>query len=172
MRRLYTSPDSTPRTGGAVYTIQAVIEDIPENNGLYARYGVRGIPHFVLISPEGKVVDSWSGYAKGWLKLKIKGSMAPKQPMRMPIANIPKIKGLEAPQPADAYRMERRSQTGASSAEENRKNGGADHLSGGVDRLGYGTSRACTVYSKLLDSVGQSDFFDVGQGGELSASAQ
>ena len=52
------------------------------------------------------------------------------------------------------------------------KSGGADHLSGGVDRLGYGTSRACTVYSKLLDSVGQSDFFDVGQGGELSASAQ
>lgn len=29
MRRLYTSPDSTPRTGGTVYTIQAVIEDIP-----------------------------------------------------------------------------------------------------------------------------------------------
>lgn len=38
--------------------------DLEENNGLYARYGVRGIPHFVLISPEGKVVDSWSGYAK------------------------------------------------------------------------------------------------------------
>lgn len=57
--------------------------DLEENNGLYARYGVRGIPHFVLISPEGKVVDSWSGYAKGWLKLKIKGSMAPKQPMRI-----------------------------------------------------------------------------------------
>lgn len=35
------------------------------------------------IAPEGKVVDSWSGYAKGWLKLKIKGSMAPKQPMRI-----------------------------------------------------------------------------------------
>lgn len=57
--------------------------DLEENNGLYARYGVRGIPHFVLISPEGKVVDSWSGYAKGWLKLKIKGSMASKQPMRI-----------------------------------------------------------------------------------------
>ena len=35
------------------------------------------------IAPEGKVVESWSGYAKGWLKLKIKGSMAPKQPMRI-----------------------------------------------------------------------------------------
>lgn len=34
MRRLYTSPDSTPRTGGTVYTIQAVIEDIPENNSI------------------------------------------------------------------------------------------------------------------------------------------
>ena len=41
-----------------------------------------------------------------------------------------------------------------------------------MPHIGYGTSRACTVYSKLLDSVGQSDFFDVGQGGELSASAQ
>lgn len=57
--------------------------DLEESNGLYARYGVRGIPHFVLISPEGKVVDSWSGYGKGLLKLKIKGSMAPKQPMRI-----------------------------------------------------------------------------------------
>lgn len=34
MRRLYTSPDSTPPTGGTVYTIQAVIEDIPENNSI------------------------------------------------------------------------------------------------------------------------------------------
>lgn len=33
-RRLSTSPDSTPRTGGTVYTIQAVIEDIPENNSM------------------------------------------------------------------------------------------------------------------------------------------
>ena len=57
--------------------------DLEETNGLYARYGVRGIPHFVLISPEGKVVDSWSGYGKGLLKLKVKGMLAPKQPMRI-----------------------------------------------------------------------------------------
>ena len=37
---------------------------------------------------------------------------------------------------------------------------------------GTAVEKMCTVYSKLLDSVGQSDFFDVGQGGELSASAQ
>ena len=125
--------------------------DLEENNGLYARYGVRGIPHFVLISPEGKVVDSWSGYAKGWLKLKIKGSMLPN---------------------SRCVSNGRTVISGASSAEENRKDGGADHPSGGADRLDYGTSRACTVYSKLLDSVGQSDFLDVGQGGELSAPAQ
>lgn len=32
-RRLNTSPDSTPKTGGIVYTVQAVMEDIPLNNG-------------------------------------------------------------------------------------------------------------------------------------------
>lgn len=57
--------------------------DLEETNGLYARYGVRGIPHFVLISPGGKVIDSWSGYGKGLLKLKVKGMLAPKQPMRI-----------------------------------------------------------------------------------------
>ena len=57
--------------------------DLEETNGLYARYGVRDIPHFVLISPEGKVVDSWSGYGKGLLKLKVEGMLAPKQPMRI-----------------------------------------------------------------------------------------
>lgn len=57
--------------------------DLEGTNGLYARYGVRGIPHFVLISPEGKVVDSWSGYGKGLLKLKVESMLAPKQPMRI-----------------------------------------------------------------------------------------
>ena len=32
-RRLRTSPDSTPKTGGIVYTVQAVMKDIPLNNG-------------------------------------------------------------------------------------------------------------------------------------------
>lgn len=34
MRRLSTSPKSTPRTGGIVYTIRAVMEDIPLNNSI------------------------------------------------------------------------------------------------------------------------------------------
>jgi hypothetical protein len=42
---------------------------------------VRGIPHYVLISPEGKVVDSWSGYGKGSLLRKIRSYMYPKPAM-------------------------------------------------------------------------------------------
>lgn len=34
MQRLSTAPDTTPRTGGIAYTIQAVIEDIPLNTSL------------------------------------------------------------------------------------------------------------------------------------------
>ena len=33
-RKLNTSPDTTPREGGIAYTIQAVIEDLPENTSL------------------------------------------------------------------------------------------------------------------------------------------
>lgn len=36
--------------------------------GLQARYGVKGIPHYVLIDPEGKIIDIWGGYSKGSLK--------------------------------------------------------------------------------------------------------
>ena len=32
--RLGTSPETTPRSGGIAYTIQAVVEDLPENNSL------------------------------------------------------------------------------------------------------------------------------------------
>jgi len=32
LRRLSTSPESTPKTGGIVYTVQAVMKDIPQNN--------------------------------------------------------------------------------------------------------------------------------------------
>ncbi|MGL5317093.1 MAG: thioredoxin-like domain-containing protein [Bacteroidales bacterium] len=39
--------------------------------GLAASYGVKGIPHYVLISPDGKIIDSWSGYSKGYLKNKV-----------------------------------------------------------------------------------------------------
>ena len=39
--------------------------------GLATKYGARGIPFYIIISPEGKVVDKWIGYVKGSLKRKV-----------------------------------------------------------------------------------------------------
>lgn len=39
--------------------------------GLWAHYGVDGIPHYVLIAPDGKVQSIWSGYGPGSLKRKL-----------------------------------------------------------------------------------------------------
>ncbi|MDO4165716.1 MAG: ABC transporter permease, partial [Bacteroides sp.] len=70
--RLYTSPDSTPRTGGIGYTVQAVVEDIPLNNSFkfmahidllvmndsegllqnFKRKGMTGSDTYVLLAPE------------------------------------------------------------------------------------------------------------------------
>jgi thiol-disulfide isomerase/thioredoxin len=48
------------------------LSDLKENRGIYAKYGVTGIPNYVLISPDGIIKDSWTGYGKGSLKTKIK----------------------------------------------------------------------------------------------------
>lgn len=42
------------------------------NDGLAAVYGVKGVPHYVLISPERKVIHCWMGYRKHILKEKMK----------------------------------------------------------------------------------------------------
>ena len=47
------------------------LNDFKGENGIKLRYGVRGIPHYVMISPEGKVATSWLGYGKGLLKNKL-----------------------------------------------------------------------------------------------------
>ena len=49
--------------------------DKKQTSGLYLKYGVRGIPHYVLISPEGKIVDIWGGYGKGSLYRHLKKHM-------------------------------------------------------------------------------------------------
>lgn len=41
------------------------------DTGLAAAYQVNGIPHFVMISPEGKILEMWSGYGEGSLKSKV-----------------------------------------------------------------------------------------------------
>ncbi|MBQ8521522.1 MAG: ABC transporter permease [Bacteroides sp.] len=53
-RRLNTSPKSTPVTGGIAYTIQAVAEDLPENNSLNF---LKKLDAWVLNDSEG-IMDS------------------------------------------------------------------------------------------------------------------
>lgn len=48
------------------------LNDLQGMNGLYAKYGVQGIPSYILISPQGRVVKKWTGYGKGSLKLKMR----------------------------------------------------------------------------------------------------
>lgn len=48
------------------------LSDENENRGIYAHYGVEGIPNYVLIAPDGVVKASWTGYGTGSLKSKIK----------------------------------------------------------------------------------------------------
>ena len=43
----------------------------PMGAGLSASYLANGIPHFVLISPEAKVIDIWTGYGKGSLRSRL-----------------------------------------------------------------------------------------------------
>lgn len=45
--------------------------DLKGNAGLYASYDQRGIPNYTLVSPEGIVLEQWTGYGKGSLKAKI-----------------------------------------------------------------------------------------------------
>lgn len=44
------------------------LNDLQGTNGLYARYGVKSIPSYLLVSPEGKLLKKWSGYGEGSLK--------------------------------------------------------------------------------------------------------
>lgn len=48
------------------------LNDFKGISGYAARYGVHGIPFYVLISPDGIVQKIWSGYKKGLLKEKLK----------------------------------------------------------------------------------------------------
>ncbi len=42
---------------------------------LWRAYRVNGIPHYVLIGPDGKVVEMWTGYVKGAIKEKLAGRL-------------------------------------------------------------------------------------------------
>jgi len=47
------------------------LRDPKSYGGLAANYGVNGIPSYVMISPEGKIIDKWGGYGTGSLKRKL-----------------------------------------------------------------------------------------------------
>lgn len=84
MRRLSTSPQSTPRTGGIIYTVQAVMEDIPLNNGFEfmkhidvltvndseglmqspKRHEMTGSRTYVLLSPHTTIADLEQQFAR------------------------------------------------------------------------------------------------------------
>ncbi len=43
----------------------------PPTSDIDERYGVNGIPHFVVVSPEGVIVESWTGYGEGIFEQKL-----------------------------------------------------------------------------------------------------
>lgn len=43
--------------------------------GIYAVYGCEAIPTFVLISPEGKIVDKWEGFGPGMFEKKLQSQI-------------------------------------------------------------------------------------------------
>ena len=49
------------------------LNDLQGDSGLFALCGVSGIPHYVMISPDGIVLEHWQGYSEGLLKEKVKG---------------------------------------------------------------------------------------------------
>lgn len=47
------------------------LNDSRGREGLAGLYGVKAFPHYVMISPEGIVLDAWTGYEKGGLTKKV-----------------------------------------------------------------------------------------------------
>lgn len=47
------------------------LNDLKGQHGIYAKYTSGSIPRYVFLSPEGEVVEMWSGYGKGSLKHKM-----------------------------------------------------------------------------------------------------
>ena len=47
------------------------LNDLKGMKGIFMQYGVYGVPHFVLISPKGKILKKWDGYSKGSIKKKL-----------------------------------------------------------------------------------------------------
>jgi len=51
------------------------LNDLKGDKGIRFDYGIRAIPYYVLVSPDGKVITSWAGYGDGVIRHKIKEYM-------------------------------------------------------------------------------------------------
>lgn len=51
------------------------LNDLKGQHGIYAKYTSGAIPRYVFLSPEGEVVEMWSGYGKGSLSKKLEKLM-------------------------------------------------------------------------------------------------
>lgn len=60
-------PEETWRKASQTYNLadSVSLNDLKGETGLAARYGVNGIPHYVVISPAGQIVKVQTGYGKG-----------------------------------------------------------------------------------------------------------
>ena len=47
------------------------IRDPKGMGGLAVSYGIVAIPNYIMISPEGKIIDRWAGFEDGFLKRKM-----------------------------------------------------------------------------------------------------
>ena len=48
------------------------VRDPKRMSGLYLKYTIEGtVPYFVIISPEGKVINKWDGYETGYIKKEV-----------------------------------------------------------------------------------------------------
>lgn len=71
-----TDTDATWKKAMTMHDMPWVnIRDPKGMGGLAANYGVTGIPNYVMISPEGKIIDKWMGFGSGLLKKKISDNL-------------------------------------------------------------------------------------------------
>lgn len=47
------------------------LSDLKGEGGIVAKYGFDGMPEFVIIAPDGRILDKWTGYAKGLIESRL-----------------------------------------------------------------------------------------------------
>ena len=67
-----SDPKDLWQTASKEHGITWVNLNASDDPAVSARYGVNGIPHQVIISPAGIVLDSWAGYGQGLLEQRLK----------------------------------------------------------------------------------------------------